>query len=87
MKEWFLVLEKGVLFREVSSYLGCPYRGVPLYINVGEKGIVKLNTLITIIIELGLGVLYNVILCAAIHATIHATICDLLLLECMDTVS
>ena len=23
---------KGVLFREVSSVQGCPYRGVPLYI-------------------------------------------------------
>ena len=25
--------EESVLFREVSSFQGCPYRGVPLYTN------------------------------------------------------
>ena len=35
MQEGYILGEgKGVLFRDVSSVQGCPYRGVPLYINI-----------------------------------------------------
>ena len=31
--------EESVLFREVSLFQGCPYRGVPLYIHMYRKTI------------------------------------------------
>ena len=33
MQEWYILgATKGVLFRDVSSVQGCPYRSVPHYI-------------------------------------------------------